>query len=875
MHIQRNRVRSRSWTCRSLDLRPVAVLALAFAVNVSEAVAGDARGVSVAYEGVCAGKRFVVTEGEVWRDNQSVGRSGHMGHALVDCGDGRILDFTSNCAGRERVSGHSGYGWMEYRISDDYGKTFGPVRVLPCSRKMYEEGRHTALCEKAVRAPDGRIVLFFQITDTSQPISCEPWSPPLMAVSSDRGETFSDFMPTGADAGRIYDAVCDDRYIYFIMQSNPHFLGTRPEHVYKVYRAGRDLKFSASVLPIDAMGRGYGALEFSADGKLHAYAYNSKCETEMDYTVSCDRGETWSAPGKSHVALKIRNPQIRRLDDIWFLIGRNGGSPADALVFYASPDGVNWDGGVRLDVRPAGTGTGYYGCMLPIREPGRSPRMLMQYSRPYLGSCVNVMHRTIVLPDEADPASFVDTRIGGSYRGHTFPGATCPFSLVQASPDTGLCDWDHCSGYVWEDPFIYGFSQTHLSGTGCPDLADVRILPFSADFAEKDPVKWRQAKDFRSERGTPGFYTVALTNDGIVAEVTATPRVGVYRFTYSAGRPVRLLVDMQWVNTHNIRGAVAEFASVLGDDRRSIGGIRRTYGWLRRNTSWHVVFDRPWTKATKLPPADPKERGERYVLEFAAGAPLVVKAAISTVNVAGARKNFAAEAEGRGFDDLRAAARGRWNALLSRMRTPGASAAQKTAFYTALYHLFIQPNDIADVDGLYRGADRQVVQAKGGTYYTGLSLWDTFRAAHPFYTLAIPERVDGFVVSMLAHYKALGFLPVIPYFGWESYCMIGNHSVPVIVDAYKKGFRGFDVDLAFEAVTNSLTVTHRNLDGGAKIKENWDLYDRYGYYPYDKIRAESVSRTLECGYDDWCAAELCKALGRGDEAFFRKRAAYW
>ena len=476
---------------------------------------------------------------------------------------------------------------------------------------------------------------------------------------------------------------------------------------------------------------------------------------------------------------------------------------------------------------------------------------------------------------EADVASYVDTRIGGSYRGHTFPGATCPFSLVQASPDTGLCDWDHCSGYVWEDKFVYGFSQTHLSGTGCPDLEDVRILPFSAGFADGDPVQWRLAKDFVSERGTPGYYTVSFTNDGIFAEATATPRVGVYRFTYAAGKPVKLLVDLQWVNAGAMRKAVVEFENALGVDGRSISGGRRTHAWLRRSVYWKVVFDRPWTKAMKLPKAQPTEKGDRYVLEFAPGAPLVVKAAISTVDKDGAAKNYAAEAEGRSFDEVRAAARTKWNALLSRMQVPGASAEQRTAFYTALYHLFIQPNNIADVDGRYRGGDAKVATAKDGAYYTGLSLWDTFRAAHPFYTLAIPERVDGFVNSMLGHYRALGFLPVIPYFGWESYCMIGNHSVPVIVDAYLKGFRGFDADLAFEAVTNSLTVTHRNLDGKPKIKEEWELYDRYGYYPFDKIRGESISRTLECGFNDWCAAQLCAAFGRGDEAFFRRRSGYW
>ncbi|MBR5548455.1 MAG: GH92 family glycosyl hydrolase [Kiritimatiellae bacterium] len=474
-----------------------------------------------------------------------------------------------------------------------------------------------------------------------------------------------------------------------------------------------------------------------------------------------------------------------------------------------------------------------------------------------------------------DFTEFVDTKIGGSYRGHTFPGATCPFSLVQASPDTGLCDWDHCSGYVWEDPCIYGFSQTHLSGTGCPDLADVRLLPFTDDFDSPDPRTWRLAKDFRTESGRPGFYTVALTNAGVVAELTATPRVGVHRYTYAPGKPVKLLVDLQWANVGNMSGAVVAFSNRLDAAHAAIVGGRRTHAWLRRSVSWKVVFDRPWKDARLLPKADPKELAERWVLEFEPGAPLVVKAAISTVDEDGAAKNYAAEAEGKTFDDIRAEARAKWQALLGRFEVPGASAEQRTAFYTALYHLFIQPNNIADVDGRYRGGDAKVATAKDGVYYTGLSLWDTFRAAHPFYTIAVPERVDGFVNSMLGHYRALGFLPVIPYFGWESHCMIGNHSVPVIVDAYKKGFRGFDVDLAFEAVTNSLTVLHTDPFGRRKIKENWDLYDRYGYYPFDEIKGESVSRTLECSFDDWCAAEFCHALGRGDEAFFRKRANYW
>ncbi|MGN0846766.1 MAG: GH92 family glycosyl hydrolase, partial [Kiritimatiellia bacterium] len=414
-----------------------------------------------------------------------------------------------------------------------------------------------------------------------------------------------------------------------------------------------------------------------------------------------------------------------------------------------------------------------------------------------------------------------------------------------------------------------------LSGTGCPDLADVRLLPFTEDFADANPYNWKLAKDARTELGRPGLYTVALMNAGVTAELTATPHVGVHRYTFAAGRPVRMLVDLQWVNAHNMKEAVVEFANRLGDDRRTLVGGRRTHAWLRRSVYWKIVFSRPWTSATRLPKADPKEKGERWVFAFEPGAPLDVRAALSTVDEAGAAKNYAAEAEGRDFAEIVQAAQAKWRALLGRFEIPGASAEQQTAFYTALYHLFIQPNDIADVDGRYRGGDAKVATATGGAYYTGLSLWDTFRAAHPFYTLAVPERVDDFVNSMLAHYKAMGFLPVIPYFGWESHCMIGNHAVPVVVDAYKKGFRGFDVDLAFTAVTNSLTVRHVDPFGHPKIKENWDLYDRCGHYPFDRIRGESVSRTLECGFDDWCAAEFCRLLGRGDEAFFRTRANYW
>lgn len=354
--------------------------------------------VAVALQTGCTkGVEFGVSEREIFVDHSRNGRSGHMGHALVDAGGGRILDFYSNCDG-ERCGGHSGFGWMEYRISDDYGRTFGPARVLEYSRRLYEEGKHTALCEKAVRDPDGRILLFFQVTDATKPICCEPWSEPTVAVSVDRGETFSDGVGTGADPGRIYDAVCDGRDVYFITQANDarkSFLGNASNHVYKVWK-GNVGAFKPTALPIDAMGKGYGALAFGKDGSLIAYVYDSNREECPEYTVSNDRGKTWSAPRRTYLANRIRNPQLRRIGDAWLLAGRNG-DRGDGIVLYTSVDGIHWDRGEMLDRRPPDGGTGYYSNLLPVFEPGCEPRVLLQYSHVYSTNRVNIAHRWITL----------------------------------------------------------------------------------------------------------------------------------------------------------------------------------------------------------------------------------------------------------------------------------------------------------------------------------------------------------------------------------------------------------------------------------------------------------------------------------------------
>ena len=312
----------------------------------------------------------------------------------------------------------------------------------------------------------------------------------------------------------------------------------------------------------------------------------------------------------------------------------------------------------------------------------------------------------------------------------------------------------------------------------------------------------------------------------------------------------------------SITNHIVAFDAVLGKDCRTIAGSFAHEGWLRRKVHFALEFETPWRRCERMPGL-PDERGHRYLLTFGGGrgAQVVARVALSETSVEAARRNLESE-KGHSFDEMRRRCAAEWDRYLGRFAVPGATKAQKVNFYTALYHLSVQPNLISDVGE----EDR----------YTGFSLWDTFRAAHPLYTLYVPELVPAFVNSMLRRYRKQGFLPVIEFGGAESHCMIGNHAVPVVVDAVLKGFPGIDRALAYEAVTNSLTVGHVESTGRPKRKENWDLYDRYGYYPYDLIPGESVSRTLECAYDDACAAKFAALVGdEKGRAFFAQRAGNW
>ncbi len=472
--------------------------------------------------------------------------------------------------------------------------------------------------------------------------------------------------------------------------------------------------------------------------------------------------------------------------------------------------------------------------------------------------------------DSTDYASFVDPFIGAADNGHTFPGACRPFGMVQTSPVTGAIGWRYCSEYVYSDSIIWGFSQTHLNGTGCMDLGDILVMPSTGQRLRSWDA-YRSPFNKKTEEASPGYYAVTLSAPDVRAELTATTRAAMHRYTYINSDSASLLIDLQ----HGPAWSESQYHAQVREcevqwlDNQTIAGSVRNAVWVNQRYFFVMQFNRPVTDTLSLPMLE-RERGKRIVATFdmQPGDTLLMKVALSTTGIPGAKANLAAEIPGWDFDYTRTAARDEWNSYLGRIEVQG-TCEEKTNFYTAYYHAIIQPNIISDTDGSYRNAADSVVAAPGGEFYSTFSLWDTYRAAHPFYTIATPEKVDGFVNSLVAQSEVQGFLPIWALWGGETYTMIGNHAVPVIAEAYRKGFCGFDADKAFNAIKRTQTVPHPQ-------KSDWDNYVRYGYFPTDLTPAESVSSTLESTYDDYAAAEMASLLGRtDDEKIFRERAAFY
>ena len=472
--------------------------------------------------------------------------------------------------------------------------------------------------------------------------------------------------------------------------------------------------------------------------------------------------------------------------------------------------------------------------------------------------------QAVQAPGKPSQTEFVNPFVGTDGTGHTFPGAVVPFGMVAPSPDNADRGWDYTSGYQFRNPSILGFSNTHISGAGIPELGDVLLMPRQGQAWHTSTRSFGARKSARSEAAEPGYYTVALPTHQVRVELTASQRVALHRYTFAQPGRVQVLVDLQhglhFNEPHRVRQAQSSVNAAIGE----IIGTVHTVAWVERQTSFIVRFDRPAVDVALLPMPE-GHKAQRYVLTFEVDASrqLEVRVALSTVDEAGARLNLQ-ECAHLDFDTVRRQARQAWQDLLGRIEIE-APAGQKKVFYTALYHALIHPSDIADRDGRVRGPRGQILQTQGGHCYSSLSLWDTFRAVHPLFTLIVPERVDGMVQSMLEHHAQQGFLPLWTAWGRETYCMIGNPALPVIADAIAKGFRGFDHAAALQAMVE--TSTRARPDAPEWAQRDWQLLDTHGYLPFDlEPHGEAVSKTLELGYGDDAVARVALALGQPETA---------
>jgi predicted alpha-1,2-mannosidase len=458
-------------------------------------------------------------------------------------------------------------------------------------------------------------------------------------------------------------------------------------------------------------------------------------------------------------------------------------------------------------------------------------------------------------------AQYVNVFIGTAGTGHTFPGPSMPFGMVQPGPDNRETGWNHTSGYQFKDTLLLGFSQTRFNGTGINEMGDILLLPF----VETSDKALKNGHFKNTENASVGYYSVTK-KDNVKVELTCSERVAFHRYTFPSS-DAKVLADFQ----HGLRfmtDSLVLNSDVKIEDNQTISGFCHTKNWVERTYYFVVKFDQPFRKYDLLP-RNPKENAPRYNLSFKLpkNKILQVKVALSTVSVEGAKLNLSTESPGWNFEKTKENTVNEWNKYLGRIEIV-AGQKQKEIFYTSLYHFFLQPSNIADVDGRYRGANNKISLAPNKEYYSTLSIWDIYRGDFPLLEIIAPEKVDGIVRSLLLHHKAAGFLPIWSAWGQDNYCMIGNHAIPMILDAVNNGFTGFDKVEALKSMVETSTKSHINSD--------WELYNKYGYYPFDKIDNEAVSRTLESCYDDWCVAEMATKLGEKSIAeTFYKRAGYY
>lgn len=432
------------------------------------------------------------------------------------------------------------------------------------------------------------------------------------------------------------------------------------------------------------------------------------------------------------------------------------------------------------------------------------------------------------------PIDYVDPFIGTGFHGHTYPGATVPYGAVQLSPDTRRGNWDACSGYHYSDSTMFGFSHTHLSGTGCIDLGDILFHPTTHEVKatgggfDYSPLEFSH----NDEEASPGYYSVILRNEGIKAELTATTYTGVHRYSYDKGKPKNLVIDLSHLLTEELIDSI--YIKQVSDNE--IAGMRRTQGWVPDQYIFFIArFSEGFESATYT------DHGAILNFGVSDGKPLVANVGVSIVSEENARENLSHETEGFDFDKIRLQAREQWGNALSDIRVEGGTDADLKNFYTALYHTKIIPNIVSDA----KNKEKR---------FSTFSIWDTFRAWNPLVTLTNHTLVNDMINSYLDMYDATGELPIWPLSAGETGTMIGYHSVSVIADAFMKGIRGYDIEKAYQAMKTSSNIN----------KKGSDYYIKYGFIP-SNIKKESVSCLLEYAYDDWCIAQVAKELGKEDD----------
>ncbi|MHC1736660.1 MAG: GH92 family glycosyl hydrolase [Ignavibacteriaceae bacterium] len=472
-------------------------------------------------------------------------------------------------------------------------------------------------------------------------------------------------------------------------------------------------------------------------------------------------------------------------------------------------------------------------------------------------------------------SKYIDPFIGTGFHGHTFPGACLPFGMVQLSPDTDIKEWDWCSGYHSSDSSIMGFSHTHLSGTGAHDLGDILFMPYTGDWKilpgrKSNPIEgYRSLFSHEDEKAEAGYYSVFLKSYKIKVELTATKRSGFHKYTFPKSDKSNIIIDLN----HGIFDKTAE-ARIEKVDDQTIKGYRKSKGWAQHTIYFCAVFSKPIKEFAvvneqKIIQNEIIAEGKdiKALLRFSTDKDEIihVKVGLSPVSSENAMENLYAEIGNNDFIAIRKAAFDEWNSQLQSVEIETGSEEKKRTFYTAMYHAQLVPYIFTDINRQYMGMDNKVYKAEGFDYYTLFSLWDTYRAAHPLYSIIAPEYNNDFVKSLIAKFEESGRLPVWELHSSETWCMIGYHSIPVIADAILKGYGNFDIQKGYIAMKNSAEDSIRGLTD----------YKKYGYIPFDKLN-NSVSITLEYAFDDWCIAQVAKKLGYSDDyKLYLRRAMYY